>query len=254
MPSRAVLFDLGSTLWHIPERPPNQVIRNETVKRIFGLLNSWDVEPEGELRFLGRDIRLGVGDADHKAYESDRVSPHYPAVVREIVAGKGLDITEEQAADLWDTWNLEGSFFGRKLFDGTHDMLETLRERGYKIGMVTNRPFAGPSFHEEIEELGLKEHFDVMSISCDVGYMKPHEAIFRHALEALDVEPENAVMVGDSMVADVAGGQALGMTAVWRRYRDLDEDRDGIDPDYVIEELHELPHLACFQRDGNGRA
>ncbi len=63
MTKKAILFDLGNTLWHIPERPPVDQIRKETVRRIFGLLGSWGVEPEGELRFLGRDLRLGVGAA-----------------------------------------------------------------------------------------------------------------------------------------------------------------------------------------------
>lgn len=251
MTTRAALFDLGSTLWHIPERPPTDAIRKETVSRIFGLLREWDVEPEGELRFLGRDIRLTVDEADRKAYESDRVSPDYPSVVAGVLAGKGLDITTEQAAEMWRTWNLPGRFFGRKLFSDTAEMLDSLRERGYKLGMVTNRPFAGPAFHEEIEELGLGDVFDVMSISCDVGYMKPHPEIYRHALEALDVAPENAVMVGDSLVADVAGAQALGMTGVWRRYRDLDEKSDGIEPDYVVENLSELPDLPCFSPGHN---
>ena len=246
MPKQAVLFDLGSTLWHIPERPPTDTIRKETVRRIFGLLHTWGVEPEGELRFLGRDIRLTIGAADSKAYESDQVSPHYPSVVREVVASKGLEISDEQAEELWKAWNLPGAFFGRRLFEGTAEMLETLRERGYRLGMVTNRPFAGAAFHDEVKELGLDEYFDVMSISCDVGYMKPHPEIFHHALKALDVAPENAIMVGDSLIADVQAAQRLGMIAIWRRYRDLDEKADGIKPDFEVSELSELPGLPCF--------
>src|SRR3990167_7923066 len=102
MPIRAILFDLGNTLWHIPEPPPVQQIRHETVSRILGLLRSWDIEIEGQHRMLGRDI----GD--------------------------------DRAEELWHTWNLGGDFFGRRLYDDTLDTLETLRTRGYRLGCVTN--------------------------------------------------------------------------------------------------------------------
>ena len=247
MPIRAVLFDLGNTLWHIPERPPVEKIREETVGRIFGLLRSWDIEPEGELRFLGRDIRLAIGEADRTAYESDCVSPHFPTLVRELVATKGLDLTSEQSEQLWETWNLEGAFFGRRLFDDAVETLGAFRERGYRLGCVTNRPFAGPAFMSEVEELGLSRLLDVMSVSCDVGYMKPHPKIFQHALEGLGVAPEETVMVGDSLRADVEAAQALGMTAVWRQHPGIREEVDGVRPDFAVGELHELPQLPCFR-------
>ena len=60
----AVLFDLGDTLWHFPQLPPAQQIRTETMRRVGGLLQSWGVPLEGDLRFLGRDIRYGVEAAD----------------------------------------------------------------------------------------------------------------------------------------------------------------------------------------------
>jgi putative hydrolase of the HAD superfamily len=246
MAIRAVLFDLGNTLWHIPSPPPVERIREETVRRIFGLLRSWGVEPEGEMRFIGRDIRLAITAADKQAYETDAVSPHFPDVVREVAEAKGLDLTAEQVVQLWQTWNLEGSFFGRKLFDDAVDTLETLRERGYRLACVTNRPYAGPQFQTEIEEHGLAALFDAMSVSCEIGYMKPHPEIFQHALEALRIAPADAVMVGDSLRADVQGAQELGMTAVWRRYDGIKEQPNGIEPHFVVHELRELLDLPIF--------
>jgi putative hydrolase of the HAD superfamily len=175
------------------------------------------------------------------------VSPNYTAVVAGVAASKGLDIDHDQADLLWRTWNLEGSFFGRRLFDDAHDMLAELRSRGLKLGCVTNRPYSGPQFHDEVDGYGIRDYFDVFSISCDVGYMKPHPEIFRHALEAIDVAPEDAVMVGDSLRADVQGAQRLGMTAVWRRHDAIDEDIDDVVPDFVIHDLSELPGLPCFR-------
>ena len=252
---KAILFDLGNTLWHIPERPPVDEIRKETVRRIYGLLGSWGVKPEGELRFLGRDIRLAIGAADKAAFESDQVSPDIPKLVKDLVATKGLDINLKQSAELWHTWNLEGSFFGRRLFDDAIDTLDELRSRGLRFGCVTNRPYGGPTFVQEVTELGLDDYFDVMSVSCELGYMKPHPKIYEHALAGMNIDPEDAVMVGDSLKADVAGAQALGMIGIWNRHHEIDESNvDHVEPDFVIDELSELLHLPIFATNGQAPA
>jgi HAD superfamily hydrolase (TIGR01549 family) len=247
MPVRAVLFDLGNTLWHIPEPPPIEQVRHETVRRILGLLRSWGIEPRDEHRFLGRDIRLAITGADKRAYESDCISPDFTAIVQGVAGDKGLDIGPEQAQELWYTWNLGGDFFGRRPFDDAIETLETLCARGYRLGCVTNRPFSGPAFLVELTELGLTPYFDALVASCDVGYMKPHAKIFEHTLGELAVAPEEAVMVGDSLIADVGGAQALGMTGIWRRPPKLLEELDGVRPHFVVNELRELLDLPVFQ-------
>lgn len=246
MPVTAVLFDLGNTLWHIPEPPPIEQVRHETVGRILTLLRSWGVDVEDQHRYLGRDIRLAITEADKVAYDGDCVSPDYTAIVGSVAARKDLHLTAEQAGELWHTWNLPGDFFGRRPFDDAIETLETLRGRGYRLACVTNRVFSGPAFVAEVEELGLTPYFDSLVASCDVGYMKPHRKIFEVALNELGVEAQDAVMVGDSLRADVAGAQALGMTAIWRKPRKMYEEPDGIQPHYIVDELRELLDLPLF--------
>jgi HAD superfamily hydrolase (TIGR01549 family) len=249
---KAVLFDLGDTLWHFPNMPPFDAIRAETVRRVCDLLRSWDIEPEGPLFFLGRDIRIAVEEETERAYQTDLVSPDYPALCREVAARLGLTINARQTEELWDAWNLGGQFFGRTLFPGALDTLRWLQERGFKVGAVTDRAYGGPRFLAELEEYGLEPYFQVVTISSNVGYLKPHPKIFQHALDALAVEAEETVMVGDSLRCDVAGAKDLGMIAVWKR-PPLDEptevgadkvDVEGeIAPDYVIDNLWELTQL-----------
>ena len=246
MTIRAVFFDLGSTLWHMPQPPPVEQIRTETVSRIFGLLRSWDVEPTGGLRFLGRDIRLATEAALKEAYAGDLVEPHYMGLARDAAAAQGVDLTPEQGEQLWETWNLGGPFFGRRLFDDAIETLSALREKGYRIGCVTNRSYGGPTFVEEVEAHGLADFFEVTAVSCDFGYMKPHPKIYQHALDALDIEAGETAMVGDSLRADVEGAQALGMTGIWRRQPNSREQVNGVRPDFTVDRLSEIPQLACF--------
>ena len=222
MTIRNVLFDLGDTLWHFPELPPVDTIRGETMRRISGLLREWDVPFEGPMRFLGREIRLGVERADRAAYEADCVSPDFVEVVRGIAAGSGLDLDRERAARLWDAWNLGGIILGRTLFHDAYPVLDWLREHDIRLGCVTNRVFGGPRFEEELRELELDRYFEVTAVSCDIGYMKPHPKAYEHVLDAMAIDPRETAMVGDSLKADVEGAQALGMTAIWRRMRKHD--------------------------------
>jgi len=258
---QAVLFDLGDTLWHFPQMPPIEVIRGETVHRISDLLRTWGIEPTGDLFFLGRDIRAAIEQATDDAYWGDLSSPDYPSLAKQVAASKGLTISDEQAQTLWRTWNLGGIFLGRQLYPGVAETLRWFGDHGYRVGSVTNRGLGGEIFREELRHHGVLDIFEVLSISCEVGYMKPHARIFEYALEAMGVPANETVMVGDSLRADVAGAKALGMTAVWKRNhapargdpeRDMTtgEDAvaspDGSAPDFVVEDLRELMSLPLF--------
>jgi HAD superfamily hydrolase (TIGR01549 family) len=275
MTIQAVLFDLGDTLWHFPAMPPAMEIRMETGRRIGGALKSWGVPMDGDLRFLGREIRLGVEKADRAAYEGDCVSPDFNEVVRGIANGMGLNLTYEQGAQLWDAWNIGGLTLGRTMYDDAYETLDWLREHGYRIGCVTNRVFGGPRFLEEVRELRLDAYFETTLVSCDFGYMKPHPKIYEEALAALKLTPRDVAMVGDSLRADVEASQALGMTGIWRRVVKKDRPHEpeqvgevppnvsatraqtgralgdfgggeGVTPDYTIHTLWELTQLPIF--------
>ena len=75
------------------------------------------------------------------------------------------------------------------------------------------------------------------------GKAKPHETIFRAALALLEVEPEEAAMVGDSLEDDVEGARALGMRA-------LLVDREGRYPDVpdALRDLYGVPAALGLRR------
>ncbi len=93
-----------------------------------------------------------------------------------------------------------------------------MQQRGFLLGVVTNRLYGGEPFQEDLRTLGLLNYFDPrhMAISGDLGIRKPNPAIFLHALKALEVVPEHAAMVGDSLNADILGAQKLGILAIWK--------------------------------------
>ena len=251
----AVFFDLGDTLWHFPGMPSEEVIAGEMISRFSRLLESWGIRPSDELRSLGNHLRIAVAEETRRAVQGDCISPDYPSLCREVASREGLAISDGQAEELWEAWNLGGAFLGRRLFPGALETLHWLRDRGYRLGCVTDRGYGGPRFQAELRDLGLSNLFEVVTCSCNVGYLKPHPRIFVNALEAMDLAPQETAMVGDSLRADIGGAKAMGMVAVWVRPSinepvEATTDRPKAEgeavPDYTIDTIAELKGLPIF--------
>jgi FMN phosphatase YigB (HAD superfamily) len=117
-------------------------------------------------------------------------------------------------------------------YNGVLDGLEALRDTGWRIGIVTNG-YADFQAHK-IQAVGLGAYVDVVCVSDAEGAWKPEQEIFRRASELAGAPLEGAWMVGDSLPADIAGGNALGLHTAWVRHgRTLPADAPV--PTYVLE-------------------
>ncbi len=131
---------------------------------------------------------------------------------------------------------------------GALKLVEALRGRGVKIGVVTNGQSALQ--RDKLERFDIRPHtLDALAISEEVGVTKPGSAIFRHALASLGVAAERVAMIGDSWENDVLGALRSGLAAVWlNRYRltcpspGLASEIRGLEP--VGEILEVLGHKA----------
>jgi putative hydrolase of the HAD superfamily len=98
------------------------------------------------------------------------------------------------------------------LIPGADTLVRSLAGR-CPLGLLTN----GPSDiqHLKLAATGLADCFDTVVVSGELGVGKPDPAVFREVLGRLGVEPEAAVMVGDSWERDIEGAVGVGMSAVW---------------------------------------
>jgi len=112
-------------------------------------------------------------------------------------------------------------------------LLESLRHRGLKTGLVANSwPDPARVLGADAEALGLAAHLDVRVFSAEVGVRKPAPEIFLHVCLELAVEPAAALFVGDDLRNDVQGAAGVGMRtmqALWFRA----DDTPGIEADFV---------------------
>jgi len=134
------------------------------------------------------------------------------------------------------------------LFDDTLPILEALHGR-VKLGLITN----GLSClqHEKIRGSGLAPFFDAMVVAGDIGIAKPDPRVFHSLLEQLNVTPDQAIMVGNSITGDIGGAQGVGMKAILIHRGEIHGPDDTIQPDLIITELTRLiDHLNDLCRVG----
>jgi len=127
-------------------------------------------------------------------------------------------------------------------FDDALPVTLTLKERGYRLGLVSNTPWGTPEYlwSKQLDRFGLAEHFDVRCFSSDIGFRKPDPRIFESALQRLGVRPERAVFVGDDPAADIAGAARLGMRTVLIQRPGRRPSSDAAKPDLRVTTLWEL--------------
>ena len=97
------------------------------------------------------------------------------------------------------------------MYEDVPEVLRSLHASGLKIGLISNTQRSLTAFQSHFALEGL---FAAAVSSFDHGYMKPHRSIFEAALRQVAAEPREAVMVGDSLPADIEGALGLGMRAV----------------------------------------
>ncbi len=98
-----------------------------------------------------------------------------------------------------------------KLYPESLAILRSLRDAGYRLGVISNASHSLPSI---LEKLGLAKYFDTITYSFDVGAEKPDVRIFRRAVAQANATEERCVHVGDSFEADYLGARRAGLHAV----------------------------------------
>ncbi|MDK2870247.1 MULTISPECIES: TIGR02253 family HAD-type hydrolase [Pyrococcus] len=130
---------------------------------------------------------------------------------------------------------------------GARKTLLRLKKEGYMTGIITD---GNPIKQwEKILRLELDDFFEHVIISDFEGVKKPHPKIFKKALKAFNVKPEEAIMVGDRLYSDIYGAKNVGMKTVWfkyGKYAELDLEYKEY-ADYVITELPQL--LEVLERE-----
>lgn len=148
--------------------------------------------------------------------ENSRVWSHRLRESRHVVLGPLLDAWGVQRAEAMrfaDRFHELRESDAGVLFEGAVSVLEELRRRGHRLGLLTN----GHAMvqREKLRRFSLSSLFDHIQIDEEVGFGKPDRRAYLVALNALGAEPGDSAMIGDNLEWEVAAPQRLGMMGIW---------------------------------------
>lgn len=128
----------------------------------------------------------------------------------------------------------------------THAVLTELKQMGYRLCIISNASNT-EDLNNLIDNSNLRPYFDHFVISAEEKIRKPHPLIYRKALRVMSAAPDESLMIGDTLTADILGAQKAGIRTVWitRRAKRPENNRmkKVITPDHVIDRLAKLPKL-----------
>lgn len=264
---KAVFFDLGGTLWApFGDRARQEVLEEATrelVREVYRVLRE-SIEPEVFMASLKGKID-GLKDVPSPGLQEDilrelaslrrraNLDPEslpnlslfrevdFSATVRDSLKDAGVTLDADRVAQVASRF-AAALCAGYKTYPDTLDALDTLKDRGFIVGVVSNTSIPPEIIDRYLLESGILERVDFRVLSSETGWRKPHPAIYRAALDRTGVFPWETLFVGDRFLEDVAGPKSVGMKAALCRVEG--PSPGGVPeeflPDLQVLDLHEL--------------
>jgi putative hydrolase of the HAD superfamily len=178
--------------------------------------------------------------------------PEFDAIgiFREIIAQHSTDFTRglppakvEQLPTILAEAHRAASRFRLRPYPGVEETLRQLHAK-YRLAIVSDGQvaYAIPELHA----VGLLGYFDPILISGQFGYRKPDERLFKAALTAMGMEPSEVLFVGNDTYRDIHGAQRIGIRTVFFESNQGTQEKEGIQPDYIIRNFPELLEAVRF--------
>ena len=231
---KLVLIDLDDTLFDYP-KTEEAAFRNTFEELGFFAESELNNEKKEEIyekiKDRYKDVNLQLWkDLEKEAVDKDRLK-----VVRfeKIIEEFDLKYNPYEMSELYLKKLGEGIF----PFEATEKLCEYLHSK-YKVGIVTNG--IKEVQHSRIENSAIAKYIDKIIISDEVGVNKPDKRIFEYAMNYFEImDKSEVIMIGDSLGADIKGGQNAGIDTCWVNLRNNVNDTE-IVPKYEVRKLEEL--------------
>ena len=155
----------------------------------------------------------------------------------------------EELAHMWEV-----TYYHRRLRPRVAEMLEGLKGLGMKLGVISNTASLYQVF-DILDEYGIRDYFQDVTLSSVTGYRKPDPNIFLVSLNQIRSDPRTCAYVGDTYSRDVIGPQKLGFGATFHIHSFLTQSRDGdvpkeVRPTYSIQDIYEVYAILKDRTEG----
>ncbi|MET3926079.1 HAD family hydrolase [Devosia sp. 2618] len=232
--TRAVLFDLDDTLIfaYANPAPAWHAVVSEFADRLG------NAPMDSVAKAVADSTATFLSDDDNRRLWRLQAVATRRAVVQDALKSSGfagLDDVAGEIADRYADYREENMY----LYPDALQVVDAYRAQGMKLGLVTNG--ATEVQHAKVDRFGLRERFDHIQVEEEAGFGKPDGRAYVHTLAALDVAPEDTIMIGDDMVWDVLAPQRLGIMGIWYdRFEIGLQPNVAVKPDRIIHRLAEL--------------
>ena len=169
-----------------------------------------------------------------------------PPLVDKFMEVYGFDKAQaEQATAYFKERYQPIGLYECRIFPGIKEMLQSLKAKGFKLGVATSKP--QHLAEKLLQGENMIEIFDVICGSGLNGNNDSKESVLRRAMEVLGADIENAVLVGDTKY-DVLGAKACGVDCIGVRFGyaapgELEE----AGATYIVGDVEELEKLICTE-------
>ena len=220
-----VFFDLDHTLWDFDK---NSAL---TFEKIFDL-NNIDINLD---EFL--EVYVPLNLYYWKLYREEKIDKESLRYRRlnDVFQKLNMNVKTRMIYKLSDDYITYLSSFNH-LFDGTIEILEYLKPK-YALHIITNG-FKEVQ-HGKLNKSNIDHYFHTVTNSEMVGVKKPNPKIFNHAMHMARAKPNNSIMIGDNLEADIQGALDLGMDAICFNYH----KEPAVEPIKFVDNLMELKHF-----------
>ncbi len=239
-----VLFDMGGTLEDIWV---DDASRTAAITELDRMLKGWGMDPGLSLEALRESVERGwkrydvvrcSGDVELKPTQiwADYILTDF-AFPRELLLPHC-----EEIAHMWEV-----TFFHRHLRPRVHEMLGELKAMGLKLGVISNTAALYQVF-DSLEEYGIRDFFQDVTLSSVTGFRKPCRDIFTVSLRQMRSKPEECVYVGDTVSRDVIGSKKAGFACAIQICSRLTKEKDvklekAPEADCIIDDIYDTARV-----------
>lgn len=235
MTYRHLFFDLDHTLWDFEANSRN------TLQHLYESLQLADRGIDDFDRFhrqyLEHNERLW------ERYRKGFIKQDELRVKRMWLSLLDFKIADEALAKTLSVQFIELLPTRNQLFPNTREVLQYLQQKNYTLHIITNG-FEEVQYHK-MQAAQLTPFFDQVITSEKANALKPHRAIFDHALAVSGASVSESIMIGDSMDVDIKGAWEMGMDQIHMNH--IDKNKYPIQgdtyPTHTIFELEELRRI-----------
>lgn len=237
----SVLFDMGGTLEDIYVDDSS---RRSAIERVNEMLKGYGLDPNCTYEELKQRIDEGWVRYGKYRDASDVELKPVDIWCRYVLADFGFPQEKlaphcEELAHMWEL-----THYHRVLRPRVAEMLAGLKGLGMKLGIISNTAALFQVF-DSLEEYGIRDYFQDVTLSSVTGMRKPAPDIFTVALRQLQSKPEESIYVGDTISRDIIGSKRYGFAGAIQICSKLTAEKDqGIrrefEPDYVIQDIYDV--------------